>query len=54
MLQALSLAGGVSERGSTSRLKIVRIVGGQKKEINVKLNDLVRPGDTLVVPQRFF
>ena len=54
VMQALSLAGGVTDRGSTSRLKIVRIVGGVKKEIKVKLADLVQPGDTLVVPERFF
>jgi polysaccharide export outer membrane protein len=54
VMQALSLAGGVTDRGSTSRLKIVRIVKGVKKEIKVKLADLVQPGDTLVVPERFF
>jgi protein involved in polysaccharide export with SLBB domain len=53
-MQALSLAGGVTDRGSTGRLKIVRIVKGVKKEIKVKLTDLVQPGDTLVVPERFF
>jgi hypothetical protein len=25
-----------------------------KKEIKVKLTDLVRPGDTVIVPERFF
>jgi polysaccharide export outer membrane protein len=54
VLQALSLAGGVTDRGSTSRIKIVRMVGGQKQEIKVKLNDLVRPGDTIIVSERFF
>jgi polysaccharide export outer membrane protein len=54
VMQALSLAGGVTDRGSTGRLKIVRVVKGVKKEIKVKLTDLVQPGDTLVVPERFF
>jgi polysaccharide export outer membrane protein len=54
VMQALSLAGGVTDRGSTGRLKVVRIVKGVKKEIKVKLTDLVQPGDTLVVPERFF
>jgi polysaccharide biosynthesis/export protein len=54
VLQALSLAGGVGDRGSTSRIKIVRIVDGQKKEISVKLGDVVQPGDTIVVAERFF
>src|SRR3954451_3394785 len=54
VLQALSLAGGVNDRGTTSRIKIVRIVNGDKKELHVKLTDMVRAGDTLVVPERFF
>ena len=54
VLQALSLAGGVTDRGSTSRIVIIRIVNGEKKEIKVKLTDLVQPGDTIVVRERFF
>jgi polysaccharide export outer membrane protein len=54
VLQALSLAGGTTDRGTTKRIKIIRIVNGEKKEIKVKLTDLVQPGDTIVVPERFF
>jgi polysaccharide export outer membrane protein len=54
VLQALSLAGGVTEYGSTGRIKIVRLVEGHKVEIKVKLNDTVRPGDTVIVPERLF
>src|SRR3954462_15095523 len=54
VLQALSLAGGVTDRGTTSRVKIVRIVNGDKKELKVKLTDLVQPGDTVIVSERFF
>jgi len=54
VLQALSLAGGVTDRGSTGRIKIVRTVDGKKKEIKVKLTDVVEPGDTLIVAERFF
>ena len=53
VLQALSLAGGVLDRGSTSRIHIVRIVDGQKKELKVSLADVVQPGDTIIVPERF-
>jgi len=51
--QAVSLAGGISERGS-SKVKIVRIVGGKRREIKAKPTDPVLPEDTLVVPERFF
>ncbi len=53
VLQALSLAGGVTPRGATSRVHIVRTVNGRKTEIKSKLDDLVRVGDTIIVPERF-
>jgi polysaccharide biosynthesis/export protein len=54
VLQALSLAGGVTDRGSTGRVKIVRTIDGKKQELKAKLTDLVEPGDTLIVGERFF
>jgi polysaccharide biosynthesis/export protein len=54
VLQALSLAGGVTDRGSTGRIRIVRVVNGEKTETKVKLTDVVQPGDTIVVGERFF
>jgi polysaccharide export outer membrane protein len=54
VLQALSLAGGVTDRGSTGRIKIVRTTDGKKREIKVKLSDIVEPGDTIIVAERFF
>src|SRR5688572_5249586 len=54
VLQALSLAGGVTDRGTTGRIRIARIVSGKKTEVRVKVEDLVEPGDTVIVPERFF
>jgi polysaccharide export outer membrane protein len=54
VLQALTLAGGVTERGSQGRTKVIRIVDGKKVEKKVKATDIVLPEDTLVVPERFF
>jgi polysaccharide biosynthesis/export protein len=54
ILQALSLAGGITDRGATGRIKIVRIENGRTVELKVKLTDVVRPGDTIMVPERFF
>jgi polysaccharide biosynthesis/export protein len=51
---ALQLAGGVSDRGSLKRLKIVRFEAGKRKEVKVQLTDLLKPGDTLNVGERFF
>ena len=52
VLQAISTAGGISERGSNRRLKIVRIVDNKRKEFDAKPTDLVNAGDTIVVRQR--
>ncbi|MDE3156907.1 MAG: SLBB domain-containing protein, partial [Acidobacteriota bacterium] len=54
VLQAISLAGGLTDRGSNRRIKIIRFVDGKKKELGVNQTDLVQAGDTIVVPQRFF
>ena len=54
VLQALSLAGGVTPNGAMGRVKIVRVVNGEKVEVKVKLTDGVRPGDTIIVPERYF
>lgn len=54
VLQALSLAGGVTDRGATGRIRIVRLEKGKKVEMGVKLDYIVRPGDTIIVPERFF
>ena len=52
VLQAISMAGGISERGSNRRLTIVRIVDNKRKEIDAKPTDIVTAGDTIVVRQR--
>ena len=54
MLQLLSLAGGVMPKGATNRVAVVRVVEGTKREDKVQLTDIVKPGDTVVVPERFF
>ena len=55
ILQVLSLAGGLTERGSDRRINVTRTVDGKNKEFkSVKLTSLVQPGDTVVVGQRIF
>lgn len=54
VLQALALAGGLTDRGSTSRVRIIRILQGKKTEINVRASDTVEPGDTVIVRERLF
>jgi len=54
VLQAIALAGGLTDRGSMSRLVIVRTVNGAKVEIKAKATDVIKPGDTVLVKERFF
>jgi polysaccharide export outer membrane protein len=54
VLKAISLAGGVTERGSSGRVRIIRIVDGEQKRLDVKMTDPVLPNDTIDVPQRYF
>jgi len=54
VLQALALAGGVTDRGTTGRIRIMRTENGKEQEIRARLGDIVRPGDTIMVPERFF
>jgi len=54
VLQVLSLAGGLTDRGAEGRIKILRTVKDKQTEIKAKLTDTVEPGDTIVVPERFF
>jgi protein involved in polysaccharide export with SLBB domain len=52
VLQAISLAGGVNERGSNRRIRIIRVVDNKKREFDAKPTDLVQAGDTILVRQR--
>jgi polysaccharide export outer membrane protein len=65
VLQALSLAGGATDRGATGRIRILREADSEGEdgenaepaaplEIRVELTDPVQPGDTIIVPERFF
>jgi len=52
--EALALAGGVIERGSTRRIQVIRLSNGVRSTKSVNLNDLVQAGDNIVVRPRLF
>jgi polysaccharide biosynthesis/export protein len=65
VLDAVLAVGGLTEYAAGNRARIVRMVGGQEKDISLKLNALVNggdmsqnlalePGDVLVVPESRF
>jgi len=54
VLKAVILAGGFTEKASKRRIKIRREEGGKTIKVRVKLDDLVQPQDTIIVPESFF
>jgi len=52
--QALALAGGVTERGSSRRIQIIRMVNGKEETYSAGLQTPLTAGDTIVVHERFF
>jgi polysaccharide export outer membrane protein len=54
VLQVLAQAGGVTDRGSTGRIKLVRKNGARNVEMKASLQDPVQPGDTILVHRRLF
>jgi len=49
---AISLAGGITEKGSNSRVTITRLVKGQRREIDARQEDVLKPGDQVTVKPR--
>ena len=54
VMQAISTGGGLTERGSNSRILIHRKENGETREIKPELSAVVEPGDVIYVKERFF
>jgi polysaccharide export outer membrane protein len=54
VLQAMSLAGGLTDKGSNRRIKVIRSVDGEQVERGIDLTEEVQPGDTIVIATRLF
>ncbi len=52
--QAVSLAGGLTPDGSLGRTRVIRSVDGKSKESKIGIDELVLPGDTIVVRAKLF
>ena len=49
---AISLAGGVTAKGSNTRITITRLVNGRRQEIDARQEDTLKPGDQVTVKPR--
>lgn len=53
--KAISMAGGITEKGSRSRIRITRTANGRQVVLkDVKMEDLVQPGDSIEVLPRLW
>jgi polysaccharide export outer membrane protein len=52
VFEAVAAAGGITEKGSNSRIEIIRIENGQRKSLDAKQTDVLKPGDQVNVRTR--
>lgn len=52
VFEAIAAAGGITEKGSNSRIEIIRIENGQRKTLDAKQTDTLKPGDQVNVRTR--
>ena len=53
ILQGIALGGGITGRGA-EKVRIIRVVNGERKKLKLSVDDEVLSGDTIIVPRRFF
>ena len=55
VLKAISMAGGFTKIASKGKIRIVRTVDGKEQVLEkVTLQEIVKPGDVIVVPESYF
>jgi polysaccharide export outer membrane protein len=54
VLMAVTTAAGFTDKASARSTYIIRERAGQKEKVRVKMDDPIRPGDTIVVPESWF
>ena len=52
--KAITMAGGFTDKAANKSTKVLRIINGEERTIEVPLDAPVLPDDIIVVPQRFF
>jgi polysaccharide biosynthesis/export protein len=52
--QAIALAGGLTDRGSTRSIKVKRLLNGRSVELNLDRDARVMPNDHITIGQRLF
>lgn len=54
VMHAISVGGGVTERGNENGVVVTRIEDGERRQIDASLDDPIMSGDVIYVKERFF
>ncbi len=54
VMQAISVGGGITERGNESGILLTRRQGNKERRLNADLHDVIHPGDVIYVKEKFF
>jgi len=54
VLMAVTTAGGFSDKASARGVYVIRENSGVKQKVKIGIDDQIRPGDTIVVPESWF
>lgn len=55
VIQAITMAGGLTDKAASGRIKIIRKVDGSERVINkVKMDEPIFPDDVVIVPESYF
>src|SRR5437773_1656261 len=54
LMDALAVAGGLTDRGSDRRITVTRVLNGRTTDVKVDLDGKVQANDTIKIPTRFF
>jgi len=52
--KAITMAGGFTDKAVTKRAKVLRLINGEERTLEIALDALLLPEDIIVVAQRFF
>jgi protein involved in polysaccharide export with SLBB domain len=52
--KAITMAGGFTDKAAKGRTRVLRIINGKEKTIDVELDSVILPEDIVVVPRSFF
>ncbi len=52
--KVITMAGGFTDKAAKGRTRVLRVINGKEKSIDVELDSVLQPEDIVVVPRSFF